>query len=76
MVGLFVRIGAVIINYMGYKMSNLLEPIVINRIMVGNYSITHQSDGNYWIGIRSGEGMQTTKAKLEKLIHNFYYDEF
>ena len=53
-----------------------LEPIIIYRIIVGDYSITHLSDGNYSIGHHSGEGMQTTPAKLERLIHDFYCDEF
>ena len=60
------------------KMS--LEPIIINRLIVGDYSITQQSDGNYWIRresrFDSNEGMQTTPAKLEKLIHDFYCEEF
>ena len=55
---------------------NLLEPIIINRIIVGDYSITHQSDGNYWIQHQSGEGMQTTSLKLGKLIDDFYCAEF
>ena len=54
----------------------LLEPIIINRLIVGDYSITQQSDGNYWIRHITGEGMQITPAKLEKLIHDFYCDEF
>ena len=54
----------------------LLEPIIINRLIVGDYSITHLSDGNYWIRRQdSGEGMQTTPEKLGKLIHDFYCDE-
>ena len=53
-----------------------LEPIIINRLIVGKYDVTRQYDGSYWIRHESGEGMRTTPEKLEKLIHDFYCDEF
>ena len=61
---------------MSEKTKKLLEPIIINRLIVGEYSITHLSDGNYSIEHNSGEGMQITPEKLGKLIHDFYCDEF
>ena len=58
---------------------DLLEPIIINRVTIGVYSITQQADGNYWIRresrLDSNEGKKTTPAKLEKLINDFYCDD-
>lgn len=48
----------------------------IPELVIGDYSITQQSDGNYWIYHKSGEGMQTTPQKLGRLIHDFYTKEF
>lgn len=62
---------------MNIETKKSLEPIIIHRLKVGGYTITHQShDGSFWVTNSDGEGMQTTSEKLEKLIADFFYDEF
>lgn len=46
------------------------------QISVGEYTITHDSDGDYWIEHKSGEGMQVFKVNFEKLISDYYKSEF
>ena len=53
-----------------------LEPIVITRLRVGEFEITAQTHGGFWIGRVGGEGMQTSNEKLETLIRSFYEREF
>jgi len=48
----------------------------LERIVVGKCTITHLDDGDYWIRHASGEGMQTPKAKFERLIDEYYKSEF
>lgn len=48
----------------------------IPRLDIGNYLITKLPDGSYWIEHRSGEGMQTSAAKLNDLIDRFYNQNF
>ncbi|MGL4639608.1 MAG: hypothetical protein ACRCVX_07780 [Shewanella sp.] len=45
-------------------------------IQIGRYSLERSADGSYWIAHESGEGMQTTERKLEKLIGYFFYSEY
>ena len=44
--------------------------------IIGDYLLTAMPDGKFWISHASGEGMQTSKKKLEICIHNFYSHEF
>ena len=53
------------------KMNTVLE-----KLIVGEYTITRSDSGNYWITHSSGEGMETPKAKFEDLIRVFYSAEF
>lgn len=47
------------------------------QLYVGDYRITHfGEDGDFWIGHKSGEGMQVFRVAFERLIDNFYKDEF
>jgi hypothetical protein len=48
----------------------------LERLCVGEYTITRTSNCGYWIGHSSGEGMETSKAKFEDWIHSFYVLEF
>ena len=48
-----------------------LEPIVINRLRVGEFEITSQTHGAFWIRHSGGEGMETSAKKLETLIRDF-----
>lgn len=45
-------------------------------LMVGEYIIRRTKDGDYVIGRRDGEAMQTSREKFERLIDNFYRREF
>lgn len=49
-------------------------------IKIGEFLITADMDGSFWIGkhtgTHAGEGMQTSREKLEKLISDFYEREF
>ena len=45
-------------------------------LIVGKYTITRWINDDYYIGHYSGEGMQISKDKFEKLIDDFYKDEF
>lgn len=48
-----------------------------NEILtVGEYIIRHTKDGDYVIGCRDGEAMQTPREKFERLIDDFYRREF
>lgn len=54
----------------------LHQPIIIHRLKVGDYTITHQThDGSFWIMDETGKGLPITKEKFEKLITDFYYEE-
>lgn len=48
----------------------------LELITVGGYRITHNRDGDYWIGHDSGECMQVFKLNFEKLIDDYYKSEF
>src|SRR3990170_2841436 len=47
----------------------------LERITVGDYTITHDLNGDYWIGHKSGEGMQVFRLNFEKLISVYYNAE-
>lgn len=53
-----------------------LEPIIINRLRVGEFEITAQTHGGFWMGHVGGEAMETSSEKLETLIREFYTREF
>ena len=57
-------------------MADALRPENGDELQVGDFSVTQQFDGSYWILHESGEGMQTSLAKMEALIRNFYNSEF
>ena len=48
----------------------------LERITVGDYTITHDLNGDYWIGHKSREGMQVFRLNFEKLISVYYKAEF
>jgi hypothetical protein len=48
----------------------------LERIEVGEYTITHDPCGDYWIGHKSGEGMQVYKHNFERMIDDYYKSEF
>lgn len=54
-----------------------LEPIITHSLKVGEYIISKEMDGSFWITDDNGDGggMQTTPEKLEKLIADFYHKE-
>lgn len=45
-------------------------------IRVGEYTIGPRSDGSFWIEHDSGEGMQASKSGAEKLVGDFYKENF
>jgi hypothetical protein len=45
-------------------------------LTVGKYTITHYYDDDYWIEEDDGEGMQVFAHNFEKLIDDFYKEEF
>lgn len=51
-----------------------LQPV--ERLEVGKYTITKYQDEDFWIKHESGEGMQVFKRVFEKLIDDFYKNEF
>ena len=50
--------------------------VKFERISVGEYTITHDKNGDYWIGHKSGEGMQVFKLNFENMIDEYYKSEF
>lgn len=48
----------------------------VKFISVGEYKIPREPSGNYWIAHSPGEGMEASKELFEKLIHEFYVQEF
>lgn len=47
-----------------------------DRLIVGEFFIEKLTDG-YWIGINNdGEGMQVPKETFEKIISQFYLENF
>ena len=44
----------------------------VERLCVGEYTITRTIDDNYWIEHSSGEGMETNREKFKGWIHSFY----
>ena len=55
---------------------SILEPIIFNRLIVGDYSVTQQSDGGYWISHLSGESMKTSLYALSECIDKFWKENF
>ena len=49
---------------------------ILERIIVGQYTITKYKNGDFWISHESGEGMQVFRINFEKLIDEFYKAEF
>jgi len=45
-------------------------------LTAGDYIIRRTDSGDYWIESHGGEGMQTPRAKFERLIDEFYRREF
>ena len=52
----------------------------MQEIDIGEYRLQRQSDGTFWLnkpeGPSAGEGMQTTEAKLIKMLDEFWNKEF
>jgi len=46
------------------------------EIEVGEFQIVEMLNGDFWITNVSGEGMQVSSEKLEKLIADFFDKEF
>jgi len=45
-------------------------------ITVGKYIVVELENGNIWIQIGGGEGMETPKRKFEEMIDKFWRKEF
>jgi hypothetical protein len=43
---------------------------------IGNYELSNFHDGDYWLSNEIGEGMQVKKNDLEKLIDDFFKNNF
>jgi len=43
---------------------------------IGDYTINIYADGTYWIYHKSGEGMKVSGEMLEKMLKNFYEENF
>lgn len=46
------------------------------EIEIGDYAITKQGDGTYWIQHRCGEGMQTSEAKMLAMLEELWRVHF
>ena len=47
------------------------------KITIGDYEISYSDIlDRFWIRHKSGEGTEVDKEKLEKLIHDFYKENF
>ncbi len=58
-----------------------LPPLPVPRtdwvfVQIGDYAIGQVSDGGFWIEHESGEGMHVAKTRMEKLIRDFYKENF
>jgi len=51
-------------------------PLKEEVLTVGEYTITRYNDNDYWIEHETGEGMQVFAHNFEKLIDEFYKEEF
>ena len=45
-------------------------------LKLGDYYLMDATDGNFWIEHESGEGMHVSRKALEKLIADFYKENF
>lgn len=45
-------------------------------LQLGIYSIHEMTNGNFWIAVDGGEGMETSKEALEALIDRFFRENF
>ena len=45
-------------------------------IQIGTFYLARRNDGTYWIEHESGEGMRVSRAAMEKLIADFYKENF
>ena len=43
---------------------------------IGDYYLWHATDGQFWIEHESGEGMHVSRKTMEKLIRDFYLENF
>ena len=46
------------------------------EIEIGDYTLSHYHNGDFWLAHKSGEGMQVNKYVLAKLMHEFYKENF
>lgn len=61
-----------------YKCGNSMDDgTAAHELYVGDYRITpFGEEGDFWIGHKGGEGMQVFKVNFERLIDEFYKNEF
>ena len=45
-------------------------------LQIGDYYLGPATDGGYWIEHESGEGMHVRRKVMEKLIKDFYRENF
>lgn len=45
-------------------------------LQIGDYYIARWSNGDFWVEHESGEGMQVKRRQMEKLISDFYRENF
>lgn len=49
---------------------------IINAITIGEFTLFKYSDGSYWIQHESLEGGEFSAEKVEKMIADFYKENF
>ena len=48
----------------------------MNEIQIGKFNITYSTENSLWIEKEDGEGGEFSIEKLERVIENFYNEEF
>ncbi len=46
------------------------------KVTIGCYEISYSKTGQYWIYHKSGEGMEIDEKMLEKMVNDFYTENF
>lgn len=45
-------------------------------LRIGDFTISHYANGTFWIQRSDGEAMQVTQEKLEKMLSDWYEENF
>lgn len=57
-------------------MAGEIKKIESWEITIGDYKINRFESGDYWIYHKSGEGMEVSSEMLEKMLKDFYEENF